>query len=65
MGNPFIEKAERRRNSRRERAQRIAQRNHAELVKLFARFTEDDDPATIERVKRRVEEASEAARHYA
>lgn len=73
MSNPFIEKAERenpfaakarRKQERKARQRQRAQRNHAELAKLFRRFTDDDDPATRERMRKRVEEARKVAEQY-
>jgi hypothetical protein len=50
--NPFIRKAE-----RRKRQYDLAKRNYDELAKLLRRFTDADDPATRERIRKRVAEA--------
>lgn len=51
MANPFIEKA------RRQRQRELAKRNYDALAAILGRFTDDDDPATRERIRLRAAEA--------
>lgn len=65
MSNPFIEKAKRnpfieKASTPKSNARRIAERNYRELQALLERFGPEDNPETVVRIRRRVEEARAA-----